>query len=214
MICRSQRSAKSAACSSENVVGVSSRRCLPRLVADFTSGEEFHSVKCSRYPPISSQRFSKYSCVLLPEPSVPSTTISAPGYARLGTGRPGCGSVDFPASGRGGAFCCWSWVSVTFVGTIDSIELQRTLFLLQIHYNTAQSVRAKRRTRQKTVTLKCKNFLGFCRKSPISKRRSPVSPVRLSYNCGSENIFPTLVVLLFSFEVVFGRFVLVPISLL
>src|SRR6266850_1250580 len=56
MICRSQRSAKSAACRSENVVGVSNRRCFPRRVADFTSGEEFHSVKCSRYPPISSQR--------------------------------------------------------------------------------------------------------------------------------------------------------------
>jgi len=59
MICRSQRSAKSAACRSENVVGVSNRRCFPRRVADFTSGDEFHSVKCSRYPPISSHRLSK-----------------------------------------------------------------------------------------------------------------------------------------------------------
>src|SRR5260370_7414890 len=99
MIWRSQRSATSGACSRENVVGVSSRRCFPRRVADFTSGDEFHSVKCNRYPPISSQRFSRYSCVLLPEPSVPSTTISAPGYARLGTGRPGCGSVHLGASG-------------------------------------------------------------------------------------------------------------------
>src|SRR6202030_1133060 len=93
---------------------------FPRRVADFTSGEEFHSVKCKRYPPISSQRFSKYNCVLLPEPSVPSTTMSAPGYARLGTGRPGCGSVDFAASWRGAVFCCWSCVSITFADTIDS----------------------------------------------------------------------------------------------
>src|SRR5438270_2739389 len=128
MICRSQRSAKSAAWSSEKVVGVSNRRCLPRRVADFTKGDEFHSVKCSRYPPISSHRFNRYSCVLLPEPSVPSTTISAPGYARLGTGRPGCGSVDFAASARGGAF--GSWASVTLVDTIGSIPgtLQRLYY--------------------------------------------------------------------------------------
>src|ERR1700726_2656530 len=121
MICRSQRSAKSAAWSKENVVGVSSRLCFPRRVADFTSGEEFHSVKCSRYPPISSQRFSKYNCVLLPEPSVPSTTISAPGYARLGTGRPGCGKVDLAASGRG-AFCIDSGFSIVPVGTNGSVS--------------------------------------------------------------------------------------------
>jgi hypothetical protein len=120
MICRSQRSAKSAACSSENVVGVNKRRCFPRRVADFTSGEEFHSVKCKRYPPISSQRFSKYNCVLLPEPSVPSTTISAPGYALLGTGRPGCGKVDLAASGRG-AFCVASEFSIDPVGTKSSV---------------------------------------------------------------------------------------------
>src|SRR6266480_1638057 len=111
MICRSQRSAKSAAWSSENVVGVSNRRCFPRRVADFTSGDEFHSVKCKRNPPISSQRLSKYSCVLLPDPSVPSTTINAPGYARLGIGRPGCGSVDFVGSVRG-AFCVTSRFSM------------------------------------------------------------------------------------------------------
>src|SRR6266436_5262234 len=111
MICRSQRSAKSAACSSENVVGVSNRRCFPRRVADFTSGDEFHSVKCSRYPPISSHRLSKYSCVLLPDPSVPSTTINAPGYARLGIGLPGCGRVVFAGSVLG-AFCTTSSVSV------------------------------------------------------------------------------------------------------
>ncbi len=126
MICRSQRSAKSAACSSENVVGVSNRRCFPRRVADFTRGEEFHSVKCSLYPPISSQRFSKYSCVLLPDPSVPSTTINAPGYERLGTGLPGCGSVDFAGSVRG-AFCTTSCVSVIL--TLSEARLLWTLVL-------------------------------------------------------------------------------------
>src|SRR6266851_10530698 len=144
MICRSQRSAKSAACNNENVVGVSNRRCLPRRVADFTSGDEFHSVKCSRYPPISNQRLSKYSCVLLPEPSVPSTTINAPGYARLGTGRPGCGSVDFAASGRGAAFCCESGVSVKFVGTMNSMGWRLSHPLLQNHYNTSCPLPAKR----------------------------------------------------------------------
>src|SRR5229473_2497584 len=127
MICRSQRSAKSAACNNENVVGVSSRRCLPRRVADFTSGEEFHSVKCNRYPPISSQRFSKYSCVLLPDPSVPSTTINAPGYARLGTGLPGCGRVVFAGSVLGG-FCTTSCVSVILL--LREARLLGTVILL------------------------------------------------------------------------------------
>src|SRR6266852_1993135 len=134
MICRSQRSAKSAACSSENVVGVSNRRCFPRRVADFTSGDEFHSVKCSRYPPISSHRLSKYSCVLLPDPSVPSTTIKAPRYARLGTGRPGCGRVDFAGSVRGG-FCTTSCVSVIFFER-SSPARDSNLSMLQWHNNT------------------------------------------------------------------------------
>src|SRR5258708_4146449 len=134
MICRSQRSAKSAACRSENVVGVSNRRCFPRRVADFTSGDEFHSVKCSRYPPISSQRLSKYSCVLFPEPSVPSTTINAPGYARLGTGLPGCGRVVFAGSVLGG-FCTASCVSVILFERGSSVW-DTNPSLLQPHYNT------------------------------------------------------------------------------
>src|SRR5207302_1426776 len=141
MICRSQRSAKSAACSNENVVGVSNRRCFPRLVADFTSGEEFHSVKCSRYPPISSQRLSKYSCVLLPDPSVPSTTINAPGYARLGIGRPGCGRVDFAGSVRG-AFCVTSKFSMILTARSCSIH-ETNPTLLQGHYNTPHPLPAK-----------------------------------------------------------------------
>src|SRR5229473_94109 len=139
MICRSQRSAKSAACNNENVVGVSSRRCLPRRVADFTSGEEFHSVKCNRYPPISSQRFSRYSCVLLPDPSVPSTTISAPGYARLGTGLPGCGRVVFAGSVLGG-FCTTSCVSVILFER-GSSSWDSNPSLLLWHYNTRRHFR-------------------------------------------------------------------------
>src|SRR6266566_816622 len=139
MICRSQRSAKSAACSSENVVGVSNRRCFPRRVADFTSGDEFHSVKCKRNPPISSQRLSKYSWVLLPDPSVPSTTINAPGYARLGIGRPGCGSVDFVGSVRG-AFCVTSRFSMILVSRTAQFT-KTNPGLLQGHYNTPRHFR-------------------------------------------------------------------------
>src|SRR6266852_5105796 len=159
MICRSQRSAKSAACRRENVVGVSNRRCFPRRVADLTSGEEFHSVKCSRYPPISSQRLSKYSCVLLPDPSVPSTTISAPGYARLGTGRPGCGRVDFAGSVRG-AFLTASCVSVILFEKSSS-AWDSNPSLLQWHYNTRGHFRQSAGLAQKTVSLMCRNFFGF-----------------------------------------------------
>jgi hypothetical protein len=80
--------------------------------------------------------------VLLPEPSVPSTTMSAPGYARLGTGRPGCGKVDLAASGRG-AFCDDSGFSTELVG-IFSLETKRRV--LHEHYNTGGRSIAKRRT--------------------------------------------------------------------
>src|SRR2546425_1014280 len=134
MTCRPQRSANPAACSGKNVVGVTNRRCFPRRVADLTSGDEFHSVKCSRYPPISSHRLSKYSCVLFPEPSVPSTTINAPGYARLGMGLPGCGRVVFAGSVLGG-FCTTSCVSV-IVFESGSPAGDIIFSLLQWHYTT------------------------------------------------------------------------------
>src|SRR5229473_165219 len=121
--------------------GAAPRR-FPRRVADFTSGDEFHSVKCSRYPPISSHRLSKYSCVLLPDPSVPSTTINAPGYARLGTGRPGCGSVDFAGSVRG-AFWTTSCVSVILFER-GSPACQSNPLLLQGHYSTSRPYRQSR----------------------------------------------------------------------
>jgi hypothetical protein len=36
------------------------------------------------------------------------------------------------------------------------------------------------RSPQKTCSLICRNFFGFCRKSPMSRRMSPVRPVMLS----------------------------------
>jgi hypothetical protein len=58
--------------------------------------------------------------------------MSAPGYARLGTGRPGWGSVDLAASTRG-AFCDDSGFSKELVG-ICSLEIKWRL--LHEHYNT------------------------------------------------------------------------------
>src|ERR1700723_3211653 len=67
--------------------------------------------------------------------------MSAPGYARLGTGRPGWGSVDLAASGRG-AFCDDSGFSKELVG-ICSLEIKWRL--LHEHYNTGGWSIAKRR---------------------------------------------------------------------
>src|SRR5258707_14863676 len=147
MRCGGRRQGKPAEGRRKSVVGVTIRRCFPRRVADFTRGDEFHSVKCSRYPPISSHRLSKYSCVLLPDPSVPSTTINAPGYARLGTGRPGCGSVDFAGSVRG-AFWTTSCVSVILFERGSSACESNPLFL-QGHYSTSRPCRQSRRSLRK-----------------------------------------------------------------
>src|SRR6185503_3759438 len=72
------RSARSAACSSENEVGENRCLFLPRLVVCRTTGEEFHSVKATRYPRLTSHLCSRSSWVLLPEPSMPSTIKSFP----------------------------------------------------------------------------------------------------------------------------------------
>src|SRR5690242_14142725 len=80
------RSAKSVACSRLNVVGVNISFFLPRRVVWRTSGEEFHSLKATAYPCDRSQWLRRESCVDLPEPSIPSTTINFPRY-RLGTKR-------------------------------------------------------------------------------------------------------------------------------
>ena len=51
---------------------------LPRRVVCRTSGEEFHSLKATAYPCERSQWLSSEIWVDLPEPSMPSTTISLP----------------------------------------------------------------------------------------------------------------------------------------
>src|SRR5438128_5021034 len=75
------RSAKSVACSRLNVIGVSAFFFLPVLVAALTRADEFHSVTKTRCPSALSHLASRASCVVLPEPSIPSTTNSFPGYS-------------------------------------------------------------------------------------------------------------------------------------
>src|ERR1044072_3785025 len=77
----SSRSAKSVACSRLNVIGVSAFFFLPVLVAALTRADEFHSVTKTRCPAALSHFASSPSCVVLPEPSIPSTTNSLPGYS-------------------------------------------------------------------------------------------------------------------------------------
>src|SRR3984893_3172097 len=75
------RSAKSVACSRLNVIGVSAFFFLPVLAAALTSADEFHPVTTTRCPSAISHFASSPSCVVLPEPSIPSTTNSFPGYS-------------------------------------------------------------------------------------------------------------------------------------
>src|SRR5919108_5747174 len=77
----SRRSAKSVACSRLNVIGVRAFFFLPILVAALTSADEFHSVTNTRWPSAISHLARSSSCVDLPEPSIPSTTNSLPGYS-------------------------------------------------------------------------------------------------------------------------------------
>src|SRR5712692_9116643 len=81
MILYSSRSAKSVACSRLNVIGVSVFFLLPVFVAALTSADEFHSVTNTRWPSALSHFASSPSCVVLPEPSIPSTTNNLPGYS-------------------------------------------------------------------------------------------------------------------------------------
>src|SRR5580704_8904126 len=81
MILYSSRSAKSVACSRLNVIGVNAFFFFPVLVAALTSTDEFHSVTNTRWPSALSHFASSASCVVLPEPSIPSTTNSLPGYS-------------------------------------------------------------------------------------------------------------------------------------
>src|SRR5207247_11086436 len=81
MILCSSRSAKSVACSRLNVIGVSAFFFLPVRVAALTRADEFHSVTKTRCPSALSHFASSPSCVVFPEPSIPSTTNSLPGYS-------------------------------------------------------------------------------------------------------------------------------------
>src|SRR3954471_21978273 len=81
MILKSSRSAKSVACRRLNVIGVSAFFFFPVFVAALTSADEFHSVTNTRWPAALSHFASSASCVVLPEPSIPSTTNSLPGYS-------------------------------------------------------------------------------------------------------------------------------------
>src|SRR4051812_32866651 len=75
------RSAKSVACSRLKVVGVREFFFFPIFVAAFTSADEFHSVTNTRRPAALSHLASSASCVVFPDPSMPSTTNSFPGYS-------------------------------------------------------------------------------------------------------------------------------------
>src|SRR5262245_47918142 len=77
----SSRSAKSVACSRLNVIGVSAFFFFPVRVAAFTSADEFHSVTNTRCPSALNHFASSPNCVVLPDPSIPSTTNSLPGYS-------------------------------------------------------------------------------------------------------------------------------------
>src|SRR5467141_642556 len=81
MILYNSRSAKSVACSRLNVIGVSAFFFLPVFVAAFARADEFHSVTKTRCPSALSHFASSPSCVVLPDPSIPSTTNSLPGYS-------------------------------------------------------------------------------------------------------------------------------------
>ncbi len=79
MICELIRLAKSAEWIRLNVMGVRLRVFLPRLVVLLTIGDEFHSLNTTRYPSLTSHLWSRSSCVLLPDPSIPSTMKRRPG---------------------------------------------------------------------------------------------------------------------------------------
>src|SRR6202042_963720 len=54
---------------------------------------------------------------------------------------------------------------------------------------------------QKIDSFTCRNFFGSLRKSPRSRRRSAVAPVRLSYSAGSVMSLPAVPVLELSLAV-------------
>src|SRR3954467_10527968 len=81
MMLYSSLSAKSVACSRLNVIGVNAFFFFPVFVAALTSADEFHSVTKTRCPSAVSHFASSPSWVVFPDPSIPSTTNSLPGYS-------------------------------------------------------------------------------------------------------------------------------------
>src|SRR6478735_11532019 len=81
MMLYSRRSAKSVAWRRLNVIGVSAFFFLPALVAALTSADEFHSVTNTGWPAALSHFARRESWVVFPDPSIPSTTNSLPGYS-------------------------------------------------------------------------------------------------------------------------------------
>src|ERR1041384_5921710 len=63
----------------EKVVGVRRFLFLPRLMVCFTSAEEFHSVKKTRYFAPTSHCWRSRSWADFPDPPIPSTVMSRPG---------------------------------------------------------------------------------------------------------------------------------------
>jgi hypothetical protein len=63
---------------SENVTGVNMFFFLPRRVVSRTSGDEFHSLKATAMRCDRSHWLNSESWVDLPDPSMPSTTMSLP----------------------------------------------------------------------------------------------------------------------------------------
>src|SRR5581483_7006418 len=62
-------------------MGVSAAFFFPIFVAALTSADEFHSVTNTRCPAALSHFASSPSCVVFPDPSIPSTTNSLPRYS-------------------------------------------------------------------------------------------------------------------------------------
>src|SRR3954468_112341 len=96
MMLYSRRAAKSVACSKLNVIGVSAFCFLPVFVAAFTRADEFHSVTNTRCPSALSHFARRASWVVFPDPSIPSTTNSFPGYS--------CGLIRLFSIGIGAHF--------------------------------------------------------------------------------------------------------------
>src|SRR5215471_11247004 len=89
-------------------MGVSAVLRLPVFVAALTSTDEFHSVTKTRWPSAANHFASRPSCVVLPEPSIPSTTNSLPGYS--------CGLVRLFSIGLSAQFDAQRLVDQTFEG--------------------------------------------------------------------------------------------------